>query len=322
MSNGSIAIIFEGPDGGGKTTLAEELRKRWADRDIACFNHGPYPGEDEIALHYFKSLARGFDAPNRVVLLDRCWISEVPYGLAFRSGLNRIAPAYRRMLERTALTLDAIVINCTPSTPDPCLEAYRARKHLEYLENEDQLRSVWEWFDQLTTATAGLTTLRYDRTKPHAIDNVIEDLEWMFDHGPRNVGPGGGAWAVNDSILIVGDRPNTDRTGTLKHRIPFVGFHGGGAGAWLADQLEAAAIPESALYWINAYDAEGTPTPSDFIAALRPRAIVPLGDNARAWCDAANVWYDPAEKITHPQHHKRFHFGERYPLITHLKEYL
>lgn len=134
-----------------------------------------------------------------------------------------------------------------------------------------------------------------------------------------NAGPGAGAWRPGWTVLLVGDRPNGLRHGQLKHRLPFVSLHGGGCSAWLAAHLEVAGIPEERLYWINASDAFDVPTPADFLAHLDPIATVALGANAARWCQEADIAY---HQVAHPQHHKRFHAGEDYPLGALLRRLL
>src|ERR1019366_6058590 len=98
--------IFEGADGAGKTTLIEKIRceNKWVDFKI--FHHGPCSGENSIARHYLASLEAARHLPT---FMDRSWMSEPIYGSAFREGQDRIGVAFRRMLDRVALSLGGIV---------------------------------------------------------------------------------------------------------------------------------------------------------------------------------------------------------------------
>lgn len=163
------------------------------------------------------------------------------------------------------------------------------------------------WLGQGMALPSWLPVVRHD---PEAgLPSVLEKLA-AFKLQP-NIGPGAGAWRPRQSLLLVGDRPNSLRHGELKHRLPFVSMHNSGCSLWLAEQLEAAGIPEEALYWINAFDHLDRPTPFDFLAELQPRVIVALGANAARWCQQADVAY---HQVAHPQHHKRFHGDEAYAL--------
>jgi hypothetical protein len=79
------------------------------------------------------------------------------------------------------------------------------------------------------------------------------------------------------------------RLGQLKFRLPFVTFAGAGIGPWLANQLERSGIAEDALYWINAYDAVGTPNDPRLIEELQPKCVIALGRLAERWCADAGA---------------------------------
>lgn len=138
---------------------------------------------------------------------------------------------------------------------------------------------------------------------------------------PAYDGPGVGAWRTDGrNILIVGDRPNSGQHAMVKQRVPFFSLHHGGCSLWLAQQLDDGGIPEEYLYWINGYTWDGVPTSRSFISELRPRAVVALGANAGRWCKDAGIV--SAGVVDHPQHWKRFHCAERYPLIHLLRSLL
>lgn len=141
-------------------------------------------------------------------------------------------------------------------------------------------------------------------------------LAALSARGWANPGPGAGAFRPGVTLLV-GERPGVARSGELKHRLPFVTFTRSGCALWLTEQLEVAGVPESDLYWINAYDALGIPTSSDFVSALEPNLIVALGDLAERWCRAAELTH---VAVPHPQYWKRFRAREDYPLLGILKE--
>ncbi len=146
MMSPSRLTIFEGPDGSGKTTAA----KAWAERTGALYVHlGPSPKRDrDLALEYVWAMLpaiRGIQA----VVMDRSWLSEVPYGQAFRGGKDRLGDEARAELELMAK-------QCAKPTLVMCLPAwetvrrnYSERKAMEMLDNESQLEMVYGLYDGL-----------------------------------------------------------------------------------------------------------------------------------------------------------------------------
>ena len=118
-------------------------------------------------------------------------------------------------------------------------------------------------------------------------------------------------------VLIVGDRPGP---GAPKeegyHHTPFYSLKN--CSGWLNVLLEEAGIPEERLVWLNAADEKGRPTKSCLPRALDPLAIIALGGNAAKWLER-ECGVTTFTKVDHPQFHKRFKYGQPYPLIRLLK---
>lgn len=309
-------IIVEGPDGCGKSVLATDLARR---RGALLTRHGPYPGDGaRVWLRYLEAMLPAY-ADVADVVLDRSWLSEPIYGAAYRGGTNRISVAARRALERVALGRDAAVVMCrVPKLR--CFENFRRRKAEggEYLDDVKQLNAVYDGYKRLTYAAGygGAFTDRwwhYDFTDEEKnVDGLAVDLNYGSAK-TENLGPGIGAWRPGEVTLLVGERPGG--FGGRWH-LPFVSDQG--CSAWLAEQLEAAKIPERDLYWINARQSRGERdwTWSDFLDDLRPKKVIALGEDAVAWCQDATTSY---VAVDHPQYWKRFHHSKPYPLIKEIK---
>lgn len=140
-------------------------------------------------------------------------------------------------------------------------------------------------------------------------DSACYDLRRQFDAPPVLPGPGAGRFAPG-GVLLVGERPNVAKSGELKHRLPFINFYGGGCAPWFTERLEEFGLPESSLYWINAYDAVGASTEHSFVSRLQPARIWALGKLAERWCNDNDLEY---EGLPHPQYWKRFHHHQPYP---------
>jgi len=256
------------------------------------------------------------------VILDRSWLSEPIYGAAYRGGANRIMRWQRRMLERVALGRGASVVLCR--TPwRTCKENFQRRKAEggEMLDDTKQLRAVYDGYAKLERELEPGPMFEYN------YETTIADCLALALDGPRapveNLGPGIGRWAPSKSVLLVGERPGG--FGGRWH-LPFVSLRADGCSAWLAEQLEEYDIPESALYWVNAYESVDVPLDPHFLTALQPKHVFALGEEARDWCVAHlrdhGVGREEWSPHFHPQYHKRFHSKKPYPLIKELKQCL
>lgn len=305
-----MITIFEGPDGAGKTTLASWYAENRVDVDAGVAyveHHGPYDGEANVAPNYAASLVR---ATHNHVVCDRAWLSEPIYGRVYRGGANRVGPAYRRMLERLAWTRQAVVVVALP--PFRLVrERWRATDRMEYLDDVGQLRRVWNAYAKLDVDLPIVRATEADLDPGKLAERIVEVRPF------RPLGPGGGAWLPGEVTLIVGDRPGTPTSDVPDYGVPFVSFSRVGCSYFLAEALEAAGIPESTLYWVNAYERSGKRTDPGFVDLLQPKRVVALGFHAAAWCERAGIAYD---QVHHPQHWKRFHYRRRYPLVDLLKE--
>ena len=142
MTNAKRITIFEGPDGGGKSTAAAAFA---AETDAALIHHGPYPRE---GAGLWKVYARSMEPAikgERDVVLDRSWISEPIYGDAFRGGACRIDLEQLDTLETLKSCARSVVVICIPPW-ETCLANYLSRKEEELLDNEDQLRAVYRMY--------------------------------------------------------------------------------------------------------------------------------------------------------------------------------
>jgi hypothetical protein len=81
-------IILEGPDGAGKTTLAEFLKKEYG----AYVMHSTWSPELEVDMDKYMEITTRMAleiSQNQLVVLDRHWLSELVYSDVFRGGHKR-----------------------------------------------------------------------------------------------------------------------------------------------------------------------------------------------------------------------------------------
>lgn len=291
-------IIFEGPDGAGKSTLIQQLSELLGRPPV--FHHGPYNDLSSEALcwEYHRKVTPG---RHSLVLHDRSWLSEPIYGTVHRGG-SRIDAAQRRALERQAG--DALVVLCMPPFED-CRAAFEARRQNEMLKDDHALLQVYARYVSLASQTH-LEVIMHDRTVGHP-----KALYYQLRKHLNSV--------RKPQILIVGEQANIKDKEPIAERAPFTAYNKQGCSHWLNSQLDAAEIPETALCWVNAVDELGRPAKPDILRRFSIWApIIALGQVADKWCRDHNR--PPYVTLRHPQHHKRFSHNEEYPLATILKE--
>lgn len=259
--------------------------------------------------HYLESLRAARNMPTSELILDRAWLSEPIYGNAFRGGLDRIGVVRRRMLERFAMSLRAVVVLAAPRL-DLCAQAWSNRKEVEMLKTHQQLRDVYNGYAQLLEKNQQLTELpviHYDYER-HDVKYVLAEIKRV--RPPCNRGPGVG-WFEKGQMLIVGDE-QIKRNHLSAEDLVFISGHDGSYSVWLTAQLEAWHVPERTLYWINSYDWSGRRTSDEFLSWLQPSRVIALGQRAKLWCREAGI--ENVVGAPHPQYWKRFRARESYPL--------
>lgn len=170
-------IIIEGPDGAGKTTLIEKLSKHFEAKGsaVSVHAHGPYLGSKEITHQYLRSLEMASEGSDTsVVIMDRAWYSEPIYGNRMRGG-SRISAADLAYLEFKAAPLPTLVICCLAPVDD-CVTAYKARRELEYLPNEELLRAVHQDYHDWFTRFYKLPKLLYNYKSDPNSTGLVEAI--------------------------------------------------------------------------------------------------------------------------------------------------
>lgn len=160
--------ILEGPDGTGKSTLANEIAKHTK----ASILHCSYNKDWDIKQHHIDI----FKAAKLIVqwmpvVLDRWAYSELVYGTVFRNK-----PAYDvkdYIFENEHDLASAVWIYCRN---DEAAENHK--KHMELRdEMYDDMSEVSKTFDEFIKADKDINWTEYDYTKVNIKDFVKEIIE-------------------------------------------------------------------------------------------------------------------------------------------------
>ena len=148
-----MIYILEGPDGGGKTTLAERI-SLMARVKIAHFS---YPKNDEELAQMFI-MYQDFIKGNSNVILDRCWYSDMCYGPVMREG-STITYPQMYSLERMAANKGAMIIYCTDSKA--ALWSRATQRGEDYVTSREKFNSICDAYEELFSAPHLIPVMRY-----------------------------------------------------------------------------------------------------------------------------------------------------------------
>lgn len=145
--------------------------------------------------------------------------------------------------------------------------------------------------------------------KEHARNRALE----RFRLGLVTKAPIGAGAFLPGSIMLVGER--TSHPERNKYHAPFCSIKA--CSGWLNTLLEAAGVPETKLFWVNALDNDGTNVNlRELYDIINPPSVIALGKVAEHALAEQGI---TAISVPHPQYWKRFKSKQEYPLIPILK---
>lgn len=149
-----MIIIIEGPDGSGKTTLAQQLSRQTG----MPFEHRSKPETPEekaLMMGEYLQLAKS----SRNVILDRCWYSEMVYGKVMRDQAYIDYPQMYE-LERMLAKHGAIIIYCTGSKATLWMRC--TKRGEDYITCRDDFNAICEEYDKLMSVPHYVPVVRYE----------------------------------------------------------------------------------------------------------------------------------------------------------------
>lgn len=302
-------IILEGPDGSGKTTLANTLATDHGFKVI----HSGVPKETnghDLFNTYLMDLwlALHEDQP---VVFDRLYLGELIYGPIMR-GRSLLTDHHQRMLDRVVMAYDIKHVLCLPPRP-VAYDNWRAKKQ-DYVDHETKWGQVFEAYDRCCSTDDRY--LVYDYTWPwgHQDDEGGYSVALNSLFIPRPTLPLGVVGSPRAKLLVVGEQVNAK---IQEVDLPFM--DDGGSSAFLDDCLKAGYL-ESEVAYCNAYNINGVPNRFERWA-MRLKVplpnVVALGKKAAKLLSQQGI---PHTSLPHPQYVKRFQNGKKAEYAQQLKE--
>ena len=136
-----MIIIIEGPDGAGKTTLANKIK----DQTGFMLLHRTQPKTEEDKQRMMDEYVQVIKAGKNCIL-DRSWYSEMVYGPVMRDTSVITYPQMYE-LERLLARNGALLIHCT--APEAALWKRCLRRGEDYITDRDTFHKICNGFDQL-----------------------------------------------------------------------------------------------------------------------------------------------------------------------------
>ena len=299
--------VLEGPDGAGKTTLAEQFVKQHG----AHYIHMTYRWKKQMFTYHWGCLEHALVlARTQPVVIDRWWPSINIYDDEFRG--RRDFPMAGRFLDRAGLANGIVYIMCLPSNSD----IHERRFHEKAAAGQEMYDSVsgvtaryQEWYKAVQYRA---DWLRYDWiTQGRDMDMLVTNARRRWLQMNSRISPefannrqfAGNMFAGHPKALIVGERSNPkNRHGHW----PF--FEYGNSSLWLAECLEEAGVAEYDLVWANAFDTSGWAQPGVLKKVFEKSGttkIVAMGNKADqvVWSAGLRSY---SEKMHHPAYANRF----------------
>lgn len=149
-----MIIIIEGPDGSGKTTLAEKLHKQ-TKYPIVHMSQPKTEDEKKRMLGEYLQMVRN----GKNMIFDRCWYSEMAYGPVLR-GTSAISYPDMYMLEEPLAKAGALIIYATG--PKAALWQRCQKRGEDYVTARDDFNAICENFDKIMSIPHHIPVVRYE----------------------------------------------------------------------------------------------------------------------------------------------------------------
>lgn len=327
-------ILLDGPDGAGKSTLAQIIMDRIG--EIGGIGHLHHLGRavegtawDRDSRELLGYISEAFEGPEgAVVVADRHFIGETIYGDVYRGGGEYMVAS--RHMDRLLHRFRALRVICAPPV-DYVKETFeRLKKEREemYDSSMDRVATrylmLWQALPSPTSvanpnylqqlmALGGvhdkLGWYHYDVTK-HGADmrgyasfllHELEREQAMIPEDLLDINE----WRFTGypsphSVLLVGDKISDDNGIS----IPFFANHG--SSLYLAKTLQKVAADESRIVIANINDPDGVTTTRGLSELCG--LTVAMGREAERTLRDHGIPFHA--RIRHPQHARRFNYND------------
>lgn len=144
-------LVFEGPDGCGKTSLARAMQEYLGARYI----HLTYRWKDKMHLYHYAAIrVAAHLAQHQPVLIDRWYPSEIIYAEAYRGG-SKFARHFL-LLEHIANKIGLTYVVCFPDDRERYLAHYNELKGKRAEMYDEGLERVYDGYKEFYESYLGI----------------------------------------------------------------------------------------------------------------------------------------------------------------------
>lgn len=149
-----MILIIEGPDGSGKSILAQQLSRQTGYPII----HRSQPKTEEEKKHMMAEYLLTIKERKNVIF-DRCWYSEMAYGPVMRDD-SVISYPEMYALERMLAKNGAMIIYCTGS--EPALWMRCTKRGEDYITSRDDFKAIYSNYEDIMNAPHYVPVVKYE----------------------------------------------------------------------------------------------------------------------------------------------------------------
>lgn len=289
-------VILEGPDGGGKTTLARHLEQYYGFKYV---HTGPPSGQDLLEEYGYQLWRATYD--DQPVVFDRLYLGERVYGPVLR-GYDNLGEYGHKLMRRLTRGQDVYEVICLPPI-DVCRENWRGR-YGELVANGAHFNEIYDRY-QAYARTPGYAVWDYTTIRLEITAEILKSAFTQFTSLPLDA-----VGSPTASFFFIGDKANQRRLD-----LPFFARGGRNSSEFFNECLAQAGYGESEIMLSNAYHIDRTVR--HFAPVREDIQVVALGDNAASVLRAQKIRF---VQIPHPAYWKRFHYYHVGPYVDQLAE--
>jgi len=280
-------FVLEGPDGAGKSYLAQQIQQELPDT-LILRQGPPTPGED-LLEKYLRPIENIFVNGTRQtshVVMDRWHVGELVYGPLLR-GKSMLTRAQMNYIDMVLGTFDARFYFMSASL-DTLLKRYDKRG--DELISRDQIEHIKDEYTDLLVPLYHWEVVSFMRL-PFVMPPV---RHVQAPNAGRYIGPPG------PKVLLLGDV-----RGNEKFTFPFVPYQAT-SGHWLMTAMADAHVDHMLVGVMNACEMTPDELSTQWDALGQP-PVITLGRNAqRAWKTVGDWNPNKDHYLHHPQYARRF----------------